>query len=213
MFDYKNISIHRLGHDGFLIKFKGKLICIDPYQTRERFDTDYIFLTHFHKDHLSREDIHKMLKPSTIIVAPLACEEQLQEFPQKKIFLKQEDKLPLEWFTVTTMPAYNTNKFRSPGVPYHPKELWFVGFLFNFEGTTLYHAGDTDIIPEMKDLTPDIALLPVSGVYAMTAQEAVESLALIQPKIAIPMHYDTIVGTFADAQYLEDHASCEVVIL
>ena len=96
MFDYKNISIHRLGHDGFLIKFKGKLICIDPYQTRERFDTDYIFLTHFHKDHLSREDIHKMLKPSTIIVAPLACEEQLQEFPQKKIFLKQEDKLPLE---------------------------------------------------------------------------------------------------------------------
>ena len=65
----------------------------------------------------------------------------------------------------------------------------------------------------MKGLAPDIALLPVSGVYAMTAQEAVESIALIQPKIAIPMHYDTIVGTFADAQYLEDHASCEVVIL
>ncbi|MEI7563320.1 MAG: MBL fold metallo-hydrolase [bacterium] len=213
MFDYKNISIHRLGHDGFLIKFKEKLICIDPYQIKEHFNADYIFLTHFHKDHLSMDDIQKILKPDTIIVAPFACEEELQGVSQKKIFLKQEDRITLDNFTVNTLPAYNIDKFRSPGLLYHPKELGFVGFLFTFEETTLYHAGDTDIIPEMKGLNPDIALLPVSGVYAMTAQEAVKSIALIQPKIAIPMHYDTLVGSFADAQYFKDYASCEVVIL
>ncbi len=213
MFNYKNISIHRLGHDWFLIWYKWKNICIDPFQIKEWFQADYIFLTHNHKDHLSPDDIQKIIKPSTIIVCPIVCEENLMNIQNKKIFLEQNDNLNLDNFSVKMIPAYNTDKFRSPGIPYHPKESWFVWFIFNLDWTTIYHAWDTDIIPEMENISPDIALLPVSWVYTMTAIEAVKSLELIKPQIAIPMHYDSVVGTSQDAKYLKENANCKVVML
>lgn len=213
MYNYKNITIKRFGHDWFLIWYKWKNIIIDPFQLKETLQADYIFLTHNHKDHLSLDDIQKIIKPSTIIVCPTICEENLMNIQNKKIFLEQNDSLNLDNFWVKTIPAYNIDKFRSPWIPYHPKESWFVGFIFNFDWTIIYHTWDTDIIPEMKNISPDIALLPVSGVYTMTAQEAVQSINLIKPQIAIPMHYDSIVGTSEDAKYLKENAKCEVVIL
>lgn len=213
MFTYKNITIQRLGHDWFLIWYKWKNICIDPFQIKETLQADYIFLTHNHKDHLSLDDIQKIIKDNTIIICPHACEENLMNIQNKKIFLDQNDNLTLDNFWVKTLPAYNIDKFRSPWVPYHPKQSWFVWFIFNFDWTILYHAWDTDIIPEMENISPDIALLPVSGKYTMTAQEAVKSLELIKPKIVIPMHYDTIVWNIQDAEYFKENATCEVVIL
>ncbi len=213
MFNYKNISIQQLGHDGFLIWYKWKNIIIDPFQIKENLQADYIFLTHNHKDHLSLDDIQKIIKDNTIIICPNACEENLMNMMNKKIFLDQNDNLTLDNFGVKTIPAYNIDKFRSPSILYHPKESGFVWYIFNFDWTKVYHAWDTDIIPEMENLYPDIALLPVSWVYTMTAQEAVKSIELIKPQVAIPMHYDSIVGTSEDAKYLKENADCEVIIL
>ncbi len=213
MYNYKNITIQRLGHDWFMIWYKWKNICIDPFEIKDTIQADYIFLTHNHRDHLSLDDIQKIINTNTIIVCPNICEENLKDIQNKKIFLEQNDNLTLDNFSVKTIPAYCTDKFRSPWVPYHPKESWFVGFIFNFDWTTLYHAWDTDIIPEMEWLCPDIALLPVSWVYVMTSQEAVKSLELIKPQIAIPMHYDNIVWTLEDAKYFKENAKYEVVIL
>lgn len=212
-YPYKNISIERLGHDWFLIHYKDKEICIDPFKIKENFEADYIFITHNHKDHLSLDDIKKVIKPSTIIIAPNICKEELKEFTQEKIFVSQDESKNMKNFNIRTLPAYNTNKFRSPGIVFHAKEVWFVWYVFDFDWTRVYHAGDTDIIPEMKWLSPDIALLPVSGTYVMTAEEAVKSLDLIQPKIVIPMHYDSIVGTKTDAECLKTQTKYEVVIL
>lgn len=213
MFTYKNIAIQWLGHDWFLIKYKDKNICIDPFEIHEFFQADYIFFTHNHRDHLSREDIIKIITPSTILFSPYACEEDLKIFTNIKIFFKQEDTQCVDDFSVITLPAYNIDKFRSPWIPYHPKESWFVGFIFDFDWTRIYHAWDTDIISEMKWLSPDIALLPVSWIYTMTAEEAVKSIEYIIPKVAIPMHYSSIVGTLEDAKYFQEHAQCEIVLL
>jgi len=113
---------------------------------------------------------------------------------------------------IKTLPAYNLTKFRSPGVPYHPKDAGHVGYLITVQGVTIYHPGDTDFIPEMKGLKPDVALLPVSGTYVMTAEEAAEAAASIQPKVAIPMHVGEGIGSLADAERFKEKATVPVVI-
>jgi L-ascorbate metabolism protein UlaG (beta-lactamase superfamily) len=80
----------------------------------------------------------------------------------------------------------------------------------------VYHSGDTDIIPEMSSVNPDIALVPVSGTYVMTAQEAAQAVnERIKPKkLAIPMHYGSIVGSDQDAQTFKQLVTtCSVQIL
>jgi L-ascorbate metabolism protein UlaG (beta-lactamase superfamily) len=82
------------------------------------------------------------------------------------------------------------------------------------DGTRVYFAGDTDFIPEMKSITCDIALLPVSGTYVMTAEEAVEAAEAIKPKIVVPMHYAAIVGSDSDARQFKSLVkSCQVEII
>jgi L-ascorbate metabolism protein UlaG (beta-lactamase superfamily) len=115
--------------------------------------------------------------------------------------------------SVEAVPAYNTNKFRTPGKVYHPKEEGRIGYIITMNGVRIYHAGDTDHIPEMKNIKVDIALLPVSGTYVMTADEAAKAVAEIKPKIAIPMHYGAIVGDVNDAQKFQKLATCKVTIL
>jgi L-ascorbate metabolism protein UlaG (beta-lactamase superfamily) len=98
------------------------------------------------------------------------------------------EELTVKGVPIQALPAYNLTKFRSPGVPFHPQEAGHVGYLITVKGIRIYHPGDSDFIPEMKGLKPDVALQPVSGTYVMTHEEAVEASAAIQPKVAIPMH-------------------------
>ena len=89
-----------------------------------------------------------------------------------------------------------------------------MGFVFQMDGTRVYYAGDTDFIPEMKSIQCDIALLPVSGTYVMTVEEAAKAAQTINPKIAVPMHYATIVGTDDDAKKFKSLVTnCEVQIV
>ncbi|MBU0729085.1 MAG: MBL fold metallo-hydrolase [Proteobacteria bacterium] len=182
------------GHDTFCLKASGKTIYFDPYKLQgEKAPADIIFITHDHFDHCSPEDVEKICKSSTIIISePRAAEKFIRKAVTKS--MKPGDKLEIEAISVEAVPAYNTNK------KFHPKSNNWIGFILTVEGVRLYHAGDTDHIPEMKFIKTDIALLPVSGTYVMTAGEAVGAALELNPRVAIPMHLGGSVGTMEDAR-------------
>ena len=203
MFEHKGAKITWLGHDGFKIEDGGETLVVDPFKLKHDVWADYVLISHEHFDHLNPEDLKKVVKPnSTIVVSIPAAREVMSKLSPKEFkTVKPGDRVKLGSFEVRAVPAYNTNKFAEPGKVFHPKQDGKVGYVITTKsGVSIYHTGDSDLIPEMENLTPDIALLPVSGTYVMTADEAVEAVRKIKPKIAIPMHYGTIVGTEDDAK-------------
>ena len=127
--------------------------------------------------------------------------------------VKPGDVVTVEGVTIRAVPAYNTDKFRQPGVVFHPKADGKVGFVVELDGTTYYHAGDTDEIAEMDEIDVDVALIPVSGTYVMTADEAARACARIHAKAVVPMHYGTLVGSRADAERFSELCPLPVTIL
>ena len=215
MFDYNGIQIKWYGHDTFTIK-NNVTVCIDPYKLTKPLSADIILISHNHFDHLSEDDLSKITNKNTIIVAPNECISQLSKIKNKKIItiLPNEEKT-INNVKIKAVPAYNINKINpDTKKPFHPKEDSKVGYIVTINGTSVYHTGDSDLIPEMTELMPNILLVPVSGTYVMTASEAANAVAKIKPKLAIPMHYGTIVGSDEDAKEFKSLVkSCEVQIL
>ncbi len=207
MLEYGGLKISWLGHDGFQIKNE-KVIYIDPYQIKGGEEADIILVTHEHYDHCSPEDVKKIISDKTVIVTSPACKGQLSRLQMREIKLvKPGDKLTVEGVEIEAVPSYNVNK------AFHPKGEAKLGFILTLKGVRIYHAGDTDYIPEMKNFKVDVALLPVSGTYVMTADEAAQAAREIKPKLAIPMHYGAIVGSLKDAERFKEKAGCRVEIL
>ena len=209
-----NLEFTRICHDTFRIA-GSKVIYTDPYRVAKRDEADIVLISHEHFDHLSLDDLKKVCAPGTTIVASPLCQEGLKGVKVKEIrFLDPGGKFALGQVVVEAVPAYNVNKFREPGTVFHPKAEKRLGFIVTLDGTRVYFAGDTDFIAEMKSIKCDIALLPVSGTYVMTAAEAAEAAKAINPKIAVPMHYGAIVGSEADAQKFKSLVkNCQVEIL
>ncbi len=184
-------AIHWLGHDAFRIDGP-PVVYIDPYQLGDALPTgDLVLITHDHFDHLSLPDLAKVSGPGTVIVAPSEVAAKVSA-PVRTI--APGETLTVKGVAVRAVPAYNTNK------TFHPKADGKVGYVITLGGVTYYHAGDTDVIPEMNGLAPDVALLPVSGTYVMTAVVAAAAARAIRPRVAVPMHYGAIVGSDADAR-------------
>lgn len=184
-------KLHWLGHDTFRIDGP-PMVYVDPYQLGDGLPAaDLILITHDHFDHLSPADVAKIHKPTTVVVAP---KEVVGKLSSPVTVIAAGETKTVAGITVRAVPAYNTNK------TFHPKKDGKVGFVFTVGGVTYYHAGDTDVIPEMTGLAPDVALLPVSGTYVMTADEAAKAARQIKPRVAVPMHYGAIVGSDADAK-------------
>ncbi|MDA4128017.1 MAG: MBL fold metallo-hydrolase [Thaumarchaeota archaeon] len=200
---YKGVNVRWLGHDSFLLQ-GSKSVLIDPFKSKGDFKADLILISHEHSDHLSPDDIKRFSTATTKIVAPKVCQEGLKDFKQEKTFIAPGSKITIGEVVVEAVPAYNTNKFRSPGHVFHPKEDGRVGYVVTLDGVRFYHAGDTDVIPEMSSVNVDVAFLPVSGTYVMTADEAVEAAKLVKTKVAIPMHISRIVGSRADAERFKE---------
>ncbi len=196
VFEYKDVKLSWLGHACFKIEWKGLSIYLDPFRI-ERDRADIVLVTHDHFDHCSLEDLKK-LEGDVEVVAPLSCKDKLKDF--KLITIKPNEELMVKGIKVKAVPAYNINKFREPGKVFHPKDAGYVGYILELGETSVYHAGDTDFIPEMNGLKADIALLPVSGTYVMTVDEAVEAAKAIKAEVFIPMHYGSIVGSKRDAE-------------
>lgn len=204
-----DISLGWTGHAGFVIKSsEGKIIYIDPYKiSNESESADFIFITHGHYDHCSIEDIRKLAKNGTIIIAPVDVSSKLSHIDMK-IELKiaepntrmQFDDSRIKFWCI---PAYNTNK------SFHTREEDWVGYILEINGILIYHAGDTDITPEMKHIKCDVALLPIGGTYTMNAGEAAKAALLIKPKLAIPIHWGSIIGTKQDAEVFIKLCSAE----
>lgn len=216
MFGYEGLEFQWTGHDGFRITdLKNKrIIYIDPFQLSKRHktkDADIVLVSHDHFDHLSIEDLTEIVNSNTEIVAAKECLGKLQDLPAGTITtLNPGERASPRGLVVEAIRAYNTNK------KFHPKEDNKIGFVITVDGHRIYHSGDTDIIPEMSGLNPDIALLPVSGTYVMTADEAARATdEFIKPrKFAIPMHYGSIVGSEEDANKFKTAVrTCEVRIL
>jgi L-ascorbate metabolism protein UlaG (beta-lactamase superfamily) len=216
MVQIDGVEVDWLGHDGFRLK-SGKTVYIDPFQVKAKNleKGDYVLVSHEHFDHLSPDDLKKVVGNNTVIIASEQCREGVSSFGARETkIVKPGDMLNLEKdLTVEVVPAYNVNKFRAPGQPFHPKQDKKNGYILTIRGKRLYHTGDSDIIPEMSTLKADVAFLPVSGTYVMTAEEAAEAAEKIKPKVAIPMHYGVIVGSVADAERFKRLAKCDVKIL
>ncbi len=173
-----------LGHDGFRID-AGKTVYFDPYQITGGPEADLILISHEHFDHCSPEDVAKIQGPKTVIVTEKDSAKKLEGDVR---VMAPGQSLTVEDVKIKALPSYNTDK------DFHPKDNDWLGFVVEMEGVRIYHAGDSDFIPEMRELDVDIALLPVSGTYVMTDEQAVEAALAIKPKLAIPMHYGAIVG-------------------
>ena len=196
-----DIELKWLGHSGFLIK-NSKVIYIDPYNIKDGNEkADLILITHSHYDHCSVADMNKIVKEGTRIVIPADCQSKIVKFniPVHIEIVEPGQELEFGNVKLDILPAYNIDK------SFHPKDEGWVGYLIKMQDVLIYHAGDTDVIPEMQKLTgysgkKFIALLPIGGRFTMTSEEAAEAAKLIKPSLAIPMHYGSIVGDDADAE-------------
>ena len=182
-------DIHWLGHDAFRIDGE-KVVYIDPYQIKDGPKADIILVSHEHFDHCSPEDIQKIRQATTIIVTEKGSAKKLKGDVRT---IKPGESILVGKVKIEAIPSYNIDK------QFHLKKNGWLGFVLEMDGMRIYHAGDTDFIPEMKNLNVDIALLPVSGTYVMTADQAIKAAMAIKPKLAIPMHYGSIVGGAEDA--------------
>jgi L-ascorbate metabolism protein UlaG (beta-lactamase superfamily) len=178
-------DIHWLGHDTF--KIVGEKVIYE------------------HFDHCSPDDVKAVQGPKSVIVATSDCAKKLSG---KVKIVKPGDKINVEGIDIEAVPSYNTNK------QFHTKDKGWVGYIFVAKGQRIYLAGDTDYIPEMKNfIKVDIALLPVSGTYVMTAEEAIKAALDIKPKLAIPMHYGSIVGSTDDAKKFAEGLKGKIEVL
>jgi predicted Zn-dependent hydrolases of the beta-lactamase fold len=205
-------NVEVLYHSSIKIK-DNKIIYIDPFKIDKDYnDADIVFITHDHFDHYSEEDIDKVINENTTIIIP---EELLTKILRKGInknaviTVESNKEYMVQGIKFETIPAYNTNK------TFHPKENDWVGYIITLDGIRYYIAGDTDITEENRKVKCDVAFVPVGGTYTMNYSEAAELVNIIKPKIAVPIHYGSIVGTKQDATNFIKllHSSIKGIIL
>ncbi len=200
-----------MAHAGFQIRANGKIIYIDLEKYGKASEkADLILVTHSHTDHCDPDRIRQVRASDTVVIAPADCASKIGG--KVKSLKVGEEITVLSAIKVKAVEAYGVRRFRSPGQPFHPKGFG-VGYLITVEGKTIYHAGDTDLIPEMSELGHvDAALLPSGDTYTMDNLEAADAAAVIKPAVAIPMHrWDTDPQKFKEK--LEAQPNIKVAIL
>jgi len=193
-------SLSWFGHASFSIENKigKKFYFVDPFDLKRLPDekADAIFITHAHYDHWSPTDIRKLIKPDTVVVATNGCENL--NLPSNAFMIVGPNRIiTVAGIRIKTIPAYNVKPDR---ITFHPKENNWVGYIFEVGESRIYHAGDTDFIPEMRNLTDiDVAMLPIGGTYTMDVKEAIQAANTIKAEVTIPMHYRRLLGDKAKA--------------
>lgn len=207
------ILIKLLGHASFQIRAEGRIIYVDlrkyggVVETSEK--ADLILVTHSHADHCSSEKIEDVRREDTVVIAPKRCVSKIGGSVKT---LQPGEETIVDNIRVRAVEAYNYKRFRSSGKPWHP-EGYGVGYLITVGDKTIYHAGDTDFIPEMEKLGRiDVALLPTGNKYTMDNIEAAEATIAINPEAVIPMHqWDTNREEFR--KKVEANSKIKVIVL
>lgn len=183
------LTLRWLGHAGFRIKTGEKNIYIDPHEGECSEKADLLLITHSHFDHCNESKIKDVRTANTMVIAP---KDVASKIGGNVKILRSGEEASFDGVRIKAVDAYNTKRFRSPGNPFHPKSFG-VGYLIMAEDKVIYHAGDTDFIPEMGQLGQvDVALLPTGGTYTMDNADAAEAVFTVKPEVAIPMHrWDT----------------------
>lgn len=178
------------------LRFAGdRVLYFDPIGiTGEPQDADIVFVTHTHGDHYSMADLKRVMKPGATLVAPADKAFTAKNDGFNHVLMVEPGKdYQVKEVKFSVVPAYNTNK------NFHPQDNKWVGYIISFKGYTYYIPGDTDVIPEMNDIKADVVFLPVGGTYTMDATEAAQAANIIKPKVAVPIHFADIVGSWDDA--------------
>lgn len=161
--EFNDVQIKWYGHDTFTLKHNNLTVCIDPYRIDKQIHADIILISHNHFDHLSNEDLQKISDTKTTIIAAKECLDQIKAPNSQIIGMKPYDEKIILGIKIKTIPAYNIDKINpDTKKPFHPKEDNKVGFIITMNDSTFYHAGDSDYIPEMNNLKPDVFFVPVS---------------------------------------------------
>lgn len=186
-------------------------IYFDPIKMDRKYDADYIFITHSHYDHFSKEDILNIKNDNTVIIGPYDIYDKCLEMGFSKdrvIKVKPCEKYDYGVIRFKTVYAYNLNK------TFHLKESNWVGYVLEFEGKKYYIAGDTDVIMDnlsvLKNI--DVAFIPIGGVYTMDALEAAGYVNNIKPKEVVPIHYGMVVGDEKDLKQFILNVSSDIKV-
>lgn len=174
---------------------------IDPWGVTDPAPADVIFITHAHQDHFSMEDIEKVRTAGTKIFAPADIAAELSG---DVVPVAPGDTVQFGAISGQTVPAYNVVEER---LDKHPKSNKWVGYVLDLGGTTYYHAGDTDHVPELEEVRTDVAFLPIGGTYTMDVHEAAGLAKAMAPQLAVPMHYGFVVGSPSEAQVFAREAA------
>lgn len=189
---------------GYRYDGEGLTVYIDPWDVTEGSPpADVVLITHSHDDHYSPDDLEKIRKDDTVYVAP---RDFADEITGEVTAVSPGDKLEVRGVQAQVVPAYNIVEERLSN---HPKAKGWVGYLVTLGGTTYYHAGDTDALPELESLPAKVTFLPVGGTFTMDSREAAALAKSIGPEIAVPMHYGFVdeAGTPADAEAFKKEAA------
>jgi L-ascorbate metabolism protein UlaG (beta-lactamase superfamily) len=183
------LKIGFIGHGTLMLTFGGKVIHVDPVGSYADYkklpQADLILVTHEHSDHLDPGAIGILRKSNTDVVGTENCAEKLQNM----IVMKNGESRVFQGFKVEAVPAYNIVHMRGPGAPFHPKGQGN-GYVLTFGDKRVYVGGDTENIPEMKDLKNiDIAFLPMNLPYTMTPEMVADAAKVFKPKILYPYHF------------------------
>ena len=179
-----------------------RTVYIDPWGTPgDAPPADLIVITHAHHDHFQPEEIERLSRPTTQLVAP---HDVAAELGGNVTPVAPGEAHEVAGVRFTTVPAYN---IREEALDFHPQANRWVGYLLELAGTTYYHAGDTDHAPELSDVRADVAMLPVGGHYTMNVPEAAGLAKAIGPRMAVPMHFGFVVGSASDGERFADAAS------
>jgi len=188
---------------------EGMTVYIDPWGvSADDPPADLIFITHAHSDHFEPDDIAKVTRQGTKLVAPA---DVANELTGDVTAVAPGQSHEVAGVRFTTVPAYNT---REEALQFHPKANRWVGYVLELGDASYYHAGDTDHTPELDEIKTDVAFLPIGGYYTMNVEEAAGLAGSIAPSLAVPMHYGFVVGSPADAERFRGAAApVEVRIL